>query len=487
MPDYLTRVRPSGRRSPRAIRTAALTALTALALLAPTTLLGPASASPTADLGTDVAAPVDQAGDQAADQNVLARRARIKVRAPDSAEVGDRFSVRGRVKAGSGKRVVTVTEKRGKRWRKKGKDRTNRKGTFRISIRAGATEQTRRFRIQARARGRVVATARFRVQVETPRSPTGVTATWSGATAALDTPVSVSGVVTAVDPVGRTAVVQAELPSGWRDITSVPVNPDGSFSAATPSDWLSSLAMRVVVPASAASAEGVSATSVVTVTPTWAPPGSATDWAELSSATPLRYDPCQVIAYRTNLAGAPASAAAAVTEALRQITRATGLRFQHLGDTAALFDGEGPHAAYPGDSTLIIGFGTAAQTNAPFDGASPTIGWGGSSDGQRARSAALGNVWRIVKGGAVLKADHPWAEAEMLEALTHEVGHAVGLGHARVTDQVMYPVSEGANPVWGAGDLTGLRSAGLQSGCLTPIGRPARGDGDRFPGVIALP
>src|SRR5690606_7603419 len=161
---------------------------------------------------------------------------------------------------------------------------------------------------------------------------------------------------------------------------SVPLNPDGTFAVAATTDWLSSLTMRVVVPASAASAEGVSAPSALTVPPTWTPPGSAPDWAELRSAPPLRYDPSQGIGYRTNLDRAPASAAAAIPEALRRITQATGLRFQNLGATTALFDGEGPHAAYPGDATLIIGFGTAAQSNAPFDGASPTIGWGGSSD-----------------------------------------------------------------------------------------------------------
>ncbi len=143
-----------------------------------------------------------------------------------------------------------------------------------------------------------------------------------------------------------------------------------------------------------------------------------------------------MIGYRTNLDAAPPGAAEAVTEALRQVSLATGLRFQHLGATTALFDGEGANAAYPKDATLVVGFGTAAQTRAPFD-TGPTIGWGGSAHGVRARSATLGQVWRIVQGGAVLKADHAWTPASMLEALTHEVGHAVGLGprrHARAGD-----------------------------------------------------
>src|SRR5690606_25679077 len=152
--------------------------------------------------------------------------------------------------------------------------------------------------------------------------------------------------------------------------------------------------MRVAVAASAASAEGASLPSQVSVLPTWVVPGAAGDWAELGADRPLRYDPCTVIGYRTNLGPAPAGAEAGVTEALRRITQATGLRFTPLGTTTAFFDGEGVHAPYPADTGLIIGFATAAQTRAPFDGAGGTIGWGGSSGGVRARSAALGDVWK---------------------------------------------------------------------------------------------
>ena len=48
----------------------------------------------------------------------------------------------------------------------------------------------------------------------------------------------------------------------------------------------------------------------------------------------------------------------------------------------------------------------------------------------------------------------------------HELGHAVGLDHARGTTQVMYP---GAPPTmlanWGAGDLAGLRLVGKAARC----------------------
>ncbi|WP_185995080.1 matrixin family metalloprotease [Nocardioides campestrisoli] len=488
-PDSAPR-RPHPPRTSRAVRTgllAAATVLSAGAATLPGLLPATASASPVPSdqvsarpaAGSTTASGATRAT-KATRGVVVARRARITVKAPRSAAAGSRFTLRGTVRAGSGVRVVTVTEKRGARWKKVGRDRTNRRGAFSVKVRAGGKERTRTFRVQASARGRVLARARVKVRVQ---APTTVTTTWPAATAPWGAPVTVTGVVSAADLAGRTARLQLKLPTGWRQVSSTPVAADGSFALAAPSDWLYSTRLRVLVPAGGGSSEGRSAPWGLTITPTWAPPGSPRDWTELNE-TPLRYDPCQVIAYRTNLDAAPPGAAEALTEALRQVSLATGLRFQHLGATTALFDGEGANAAYPKDATLIVGFGTATQTRAPFD-TGPTIGWGGSAHGVRARSATLGQVWRIVQGGAVLKADHAWTPGSMLEALTHEVGHAVGLGHADMPDQLMYPVSEGANPVWGAGDLTGLRSAGLLSGCLRPA--RASGDGDRFPGVVALP
>jgi hypothetical protein len=51
------------------------------------------------------------------------------------------------------------------------------------------------------------------------------------------------------------------------------------------------------------------------------------------------------------------------------------------------------------------------------------------------------------------------------EDLQHELGHAIGLGHAPRRGQVMDPIMNGA-PDYQAGDLTGLRLLG-------PAGNPA--------------
>jgi hypothetical protein len=50
----------------------------------------------------------------------------------------------------------------------------------------------------------------------------------------------------------------------------------------------------------------------------------------------------------------------------------------------------------------------------------------------------------------------------------HELGHSIGLDHPRIADkaQIMYPTLSRKYAVWGAGDLTGLKVLGRNSGCL---------------------
>jgi Matrixin len=50
--------------------------------------------------------------------------------------------------------------------------------------------------------------------------------------------------------------------------------------------------------------------------------------------------------------------------------------------------------------------------------------------------------------------------------LHHEMGHAVGLGHARQSNEVMYPIARIGSPTdYQAGDRAGLRTVGAAAGC----------------------
>ncbi len=53
--------------------------------------------------------------------------------------------------------------------------------------------------------------------------------------------------------------------------------------------------------------------------------------------------------------------------------------------------------------------------------------------------------------------------------IMHEVGHAMGLSHAKYVTQVMYKQVEASAPVWGNGDLAGLRQV-VNRGCRFEVG-----------------
>ena len=46
--------------------------------------------------------------------------------------------------------------------------------------------------------------------------------------------------------------------------------------------------------------------------------------------------------------------------------------------------------------------------------------------------------------------------------MMHEVLHAMGLGHAQTSQQVMAPFASDSNFQFGAGDLTGMHKIGLR-------------------------
>jgi predicted Zn-dependent protease len=81
---------------------------------------------------------------------------------------------------------------------------------------------------------------------------------------------------------------------------------------------------------------------------------------------------------------------------------------------------------------------------------------------------------RIATAYVVLDADasrfYPptFAKQPSLGALLmHELGHAVGLGHAGDRNEIMYPTTlAGRASRWGIGDRVGLRLVGAAAGCI---------------------
>lgn len=178
--------------------------------------------------------------------------------------------------------------------------------------------------------------------------------------------------------------------------------------------------------------------------------------------TPVGYSPCRPLHYVVNAALVPEGAERLVEDAIRTISRATGIRFVDDGSTA-----EAPsptrvpyqQEAY-GDrwAPLLIAWTTPEQ--AP-QLAGPVIGTGGSthfSFGDGPRSFVTGS----------LELDAPQIAEDLgrrdgaayaTAVILHELGHVMGLEHVDDPVQLMYP-EIGAPDGLAPGDLNGLYKLG---------------------------
>ena len=90
-----------------------------------------------------------------------------------------------------------------------------------------------------------------------------------------------------------------------------------------------------------------------------------------------------------------------------------------------------------------------------------TAGYGGYQASGTYQNGKV--VYRITKGFVVLDADrYPFLSTKVRNGLLlHELGHAVGLNHARYNSELMYPTISTSSPNgYAAGDLTGLALLG---------------------------
>ncbi len=76
--------------------------------------------------------------------------------------------------------------------------------------------------------------------------------------------------------------------------------------------------------------------------------------------------------------------------------------------------------------------------------------------------------WRAVGGLLTLAGINISHQGDpyLATLLRHELGHAMGLGHASHPNEIMYPTISGNSPTdYQAGDLAGLRAIGASGGC----------------------
>ena len=190
---------------------------------------------------------------------------------------------------------------------------------------------------------------------------------------------------------------------------------------------------------------------------------------QADGTTPVSYDPCRPIHYVIRQQGEPAGGQQIVTDAIRRVSQATGLRFVYDGVTS-----EAPsrqRELYQPDrygdrwAPVLISWVTPSENP---DFAADVAGEGGS-----AHTGLPNQPSAYVTGAVELDArqlgsmlQRPGGNQVVRAVVLHELGHLVGLDHVTAANQLMYPQSQPGVVDFGAGDLTGL--AALGKGACVP-------------------
>jgi len=192
----------------------------------------------------------------------------------------------------------------------------------------------------------------------------------------------------------------------------------------------------------------------------------ASSWTLEDPSFPFRWDGCEAIPYRVNLAGTPRRNLRVLRAALDQIAAATGFRFRYAGTTSEVPFRSGRSALdQVPDDALYVAWTTASVVPRL---AGNVIGLGGPGTSY----SRIGTQWRVESGGVVIdKSAHLETaigkRGATLEALLlHELGHVMGLGHSESRANVMYEgLGSWSRPRLGPGDLAGLRDLSRATTC----------------------
>src|SRR5579875_2575053 len=206
-------------------------------------------------------------------------------------------------------------------------------------------------------------------------------------------------------------------------------------------------APTTTVPTTAAPTTTVPTTRAPTTTTT--APGPLYSFEVTNTAgQPARWDPCEVVTYAVVDQDAPAGWQADVASVMSQLHAATGLNLVDAGTFAH-------KAQVPASVDITISWVPALPATSDDVGLTTYYYINDPRYTPELTRADVQLLGTLHAGGG------PGGE---LPVLLHEMGHAVGLGHAPGQPEVMNPYDHGFTR-YQPGDLEGLRLVGASQGC----------------------
>jgi hypothetical protein len=189
-----------------------------------------------------------------------------------------------------------------------------------------------------------------------------------------------------------------------------------------------------------------------------------------------RWNPCQHITYKVNLASVPAASRTRILAetklAIRVLASKTGLVYTYRGLTS-----EVPRVGSSArqSAELVIAFTTPAKTNYRLAGsiaaqggtsASSWISWNGTA---RTYGSAIIRGFVVIDTPDLMRMFKPGfgAGARRGNLLLHELAHTTGLKHVNNIHLLMNPALSAATPNgFAASELAGLTAVGRRAGCI---------------------